>query len=191
QYADNRTTYPGNALQLDMSAYAPTDPLLLIPTTDEARGRYEDSFTRFCALFPDRFYVSERGRIFLTNPRDIASDAQGHRLLSAGFHSQMGYFRDDRPLYELVLDSQQQRELDALWKDLDFITHAPVRQFKQFIWFERAEPPSFMATAQFNAFRSEDDDVVSEAKMAQLAEVYLATARAVTNDVALEVVRDY
>jgi mono/diheme cytochrome c family protein len=191
QYADNRTTYPGNAWQLDMSAYAPTDPLLLMPTTDEARGRYEDSFTRFCALFPDRFYVSERGRIFLTNPRDIASDAQGHRLLSAGFHSQMGYFRDDRPLYELVLDSRQQRELDALWKDLDFITHAPVRQFKQFIWFERAEPPSFMATAQFNAFRSEDDDVVSDAKMTQLAEVYLAKARAVTNDAALEVVRDY
>jgi uncharacterized protein DUF1592/uncharacterized protein DUF1588/uncharacterized protein DUF1587/uncharacterized protein DUF1595/uncharacterized protein DUF1585 len=191
QYADNRTTYPGNALQLDMSAYATTDPLLLIPSTDEARARYEHSFTRFCALFPDRFYVSERGRMFLTNPRDIASDAQGHRLLSAGFHSQMGYFRDDRPLYELVLDSQRQRELDALWEDLDFITHAPVRQFKQFIWFERAEPPSFMATAQFNAFRSEDDDVVSEAKMAQLAQVYLAKARGVTNDVALEVVRDY
>ena len=69
------------------------------------RGRdTRTSFTRFCALFPDRFYVSERGRMFLTNPREIASDAEGHRLLSAGFHSQMGYFRDDRPLYELVLD---------------------------------------------------------------------------------------
>ena len=34
-----------------------------------------------------------------------------------------------------------------------------------------------MATAQFNTFRSEDDDVTSEAKMAQLAEVYLAKAR--------------
>ena len=58
---------PGNALQLDMSAYAQTDPLLLVPATDDARARYEDSFTRFCALFPDRFYVSERGRMFLTN----------------------------------------------------------------------------------------------------------------------------
>jgi len=191
QYADNRTIYPGNALQLDMSAYAQTDPLLVIPTTEDARVRYDASFKRFCALFPDKFYVSERGRIFLTNPREIASDAQGHRLLSAGFHSQMGYFRDDRPLYELVLDASEQRQLDGLWKELDFITHAPVRQFKQFIWFERAEPPSFMATAQFNSFRSEDDDVTSEAKMAQLAEVYLAKAREVTNDVALGVVRDY
>jgi mono/diheme cytochrome c family protein len=191
QFADHRTTYRGNALELDLSAYAQTDPLLLIPNTDETRARYEASFTRFCALFPDVFYVSERGRMFLTNPREIASDAQGHRLLSAGFHSQMGYFRDDRPLYELVLEPTQQRQLDDLWKELDFITHAPVRQFKQFIWFERAEPPSFMATAQFNLFRSEDDDVTSETKMAQLAQVYLAKAREITNDVALGVVGDY
>jgi len=191
QYADHRNTYPGNALKLDMSAYAQTDPAMVIPETEEARARYDASFTRFCALFPDKFYVSERGRIFLTNPREIASDAQGHRLLSAGFHSQMGYFRDDRPLYELVLDANEQRQLDSLWRELDFVTHAPVRQFKQFIWFERAEPPSFMATAQFNTFRSEDDDVTSEAKMAQLAQVYLAKAKEITNDVALGVVRDY
>src|SRR5262245_32755528 len=191
QYAEQRMTYRGNALELDMSAYAHTDPLLLIPDTDVARARYEDSFTRFCALFPDQFYVSERGRMFLTNVREIASDAQGHRLLSAGFHSQMGYFRDDQPLYELVLDAGQQRQLDALWTELDFITLAPVRQFKQFIWFERAEPPSFMATAQFNGFRSEDDDVTSEAKISQLADLYLAKAREVTNDVAAGVVRDY
>jgi Protein of unknown function (DUF1592)/Protein of unknown function (DUF1588)/Protein of unknown function (DUF1595)/Protein of unknown function (DUF1585) len=174
-----------------MSAYAQSDPALLIPSTEEARARYDDSFKRFCILFPDVFYVSERGRMFLTNPREIASDAQGHRLLSAGFHSQMGYFRDDVPLYELVLEAAEQRELDRLWKELDFITAAPVRQFKQFIWFERAEPPSFMASAQFNAFRSEDDDVTSAATIAQLAEVYVAKAREVTNDVALGVVREY
>jgi len=191
QYAEHRTSYAGNALQADLSAYAPTDPLLQAPATEDARARYEDAFTRFCALFPDRFYVSERGRMFLTNAREIASDAEGHRLLSAGFHSQMGYFRDDRPLYELVLDPSQQRQLDALWRELDFITLAPVRQFKQFIWFERAEPPSFMASPQFNTFRSEDEDVTSEAKIAQLADVYLAKARAITSDVAAGVVRDY
>jgi hypothetical protein len=91
----------------------------------------------------------------------------------------------------MVLDAAQQRQLDALWQDLDFITHAPTRQFKQFIWFERAEPPSFMATRQFDGFRSEDDDVTSEAKMKQLAEVYLAKAREITNETALGVVRDY
>ena len=191
QFAEHRTSYAGNAQQLDMSAYAATDPLVVAPDGEEARARYEASFARFCALFPDRFYVSERGRMFLTNPREIAADAEGHRLLSAGFHSQMGYFRDDRPLYDLVLDAGQQRQLDDLWRELDFITLAPVRQFKQFIWFERAEPPSFMATAQFNAFRSEDDDVTSAAKIAQLAEVYLAKAREITNETAAGVVRDY
>ena len=191
QFAEHRMGYAGNALQLDMSAYTGTDPRLLIPDAETARARYDEAFARFCALFPDRFYVSERGRMFLTNPREIASDAEGHRLLSAGFHSQMGYFRDDRPLYELVLDRRQQQELDDLWKELDFITLAPVRQFKQFIWFERAEPPSFMASAQFNAFRSEDDDVTSEAKIAQLADVYLVKAREITSDTAAGVVRDY
>ena len=34
-----------------------------------------------------------------------------------------------------------------LWQELDFITLAPMRQYKHFIWFERAEPPRFMATA--------------------------------------------
>src|SRR3954452_6466553 len=191
QFAEHRLSYAGNARQLDLSAYAHTDPLLLVPDSEEARARYDAAFARFCALFPDRFYVSERGRMFLTNPREIASDAEGHRLLSAGFHSQMGYFRDDAPLYEAVLDGEQQQRLDRLWRDLDFITLAPIRQFKQFIWFERAEPPSFMVSAQFNAFRSEDDDITSEAKMTQLAEVYLAKAREITNEVALGVVRDY
>jgi Protein of unknown function (DUF1592)/Protein of unknown function (DUF1588)/Protein of unknown function (DUF1587)/Protein of unknown function (DUF1595)/Protein of unknown function (DUF1585) len=191
QYAEHRMTYKGDALELDMSGYAEHDPLLVVPETEAARARYQESFTRFCALFPDQFYVSERGRMFLTNPREIASDAQGHRLLSAGFHSQMGYFRDDRPLYELVLDAKEQREIDGLWTELDFITLAPTRQFKQFIWFERAEPPSFMATAQFNSFRPEDDDITSEAKIAQLAEVYLAKAREVSTAEAAEVVADY
>src|SRR5439155_23804146 len=50
---------------------------------------------------------------------------------------------------------------------------------------------SFMASTQFNPFRAEDDDVTSEVKIAQLADVYLAKARAVTNEVASGVVSDY
>jgi hypothetical protein len=141
QYAEHRTSYPGTALQADLTAYAPTDPLLQAPSTEEARARYEDAFTRFCALFPDRFYVSERGRMFLTNAREIASDAEGHRLLSAGFHSQMGYFRDDRPLYELVLDPAEQRQLDGCGTSR-FHTLAPVRRSSSSSGLERAEPPS-------------------------------------------------
>src|SRR5262245_17115514 len=89
----------------------------------------------------------------------------------------VGYFRDDAPLAELILDESAQRELDALWREFDFITLAPLRQYKDFVFFERAEPPRFMQGAEFDFARAEDKDVTSEAKIRQLAEAYLAKAR--------------
>ncbi|RPI48178.1 MAG: DUF1587 domain-containing protein, partial [Acidobacteria bacterium] len=62
------------------------------------RARYEAAFAKFSAIFPDTFYVRERGRFY---PDD--SEDKG-RLLSAGYHNVMGYFRDDAPLSELLLD---------------------------------------------------------------------------------------
>jgi hypothetical protein len=176
QYAENRTTCAGNTLSLDLSGVIGPDPALAIPASEADRARYEDSFRRFCAVFPDAFYVSERARMFLGNPNEIATDLEGHRLLTAGFHSQMGYFRDDKPLYDLVLDDAQRRELDALWWELDFIAQVPARQLKEFIWFERAEPPSVMVDPAFAAFQSADDDLLTPAKLRRLAEVYSARA---------------
>jgi hypothetical protein len=176
QFAENRTTYAGNAATLDLTAWIASDPALAVPATTEARARYEDSFKRFCAVFPDAFYVTERARMFLGNPNDIATDLEGHRLLTAGFHSQMGYFRDDKPLYDLVLDEAQRRELDALWWELDFIAQVPARQLKEFIWFERAEPPSVMVDPAFAEFQSADDDLLTPTKLRRLAEVYSARA---------------
>ncbi len=191
QYAINRMNYAGNAQQLDMSGYGATDPALLVPATDEARAQYEDSFKQFCALFPDAFAVTERGRPF-ESPNNIASDLRGHRLLTAGFHSQMGFFRDDEPAMALLFDDKQQKELDKLWAELDFVSHVPIRQFKEFMWFERAEPPSVMMNPEFNFVRPEDGDATTEAKIKQVAEVYLA--KAASNGVSEEgqqVVRDY
>jgi hypothetical protein len=88
-----------------------------------------------------------------------------------------GYFRDDLPLYKLILDNREQAELDALWKELNFITGAPMRQYKDFIFYERAEPPRFLGEELFDFARSEDKDCTSEAKMNKLAELYLAKAR--------------
>ncbi len=191
QYAANRLTYGGNALQLDMSAYAATDPALVIPATDEAKAQYEDSFKRFCAVFPDAFAVAERGRPF-ESQGNILSDLRGHRWLTAGFHSQMGYFRDDAPLYNLVLDEAQQRQIDQLWNELNFIALVPFRQFKQFMWFERAEPPSFMTNAEFNGFRPEDGDILTEARIKQLSDVYLGLVnKANPNPVTAQAIQDY
>ncbi|MSU35826.1 MAG: DUF1592 domain-containing protein [Pedosphaera sp.] len=151
---------------------ADVEQALAFPADDAARTSFEAALARFCRIFPDAFCVSERGLVFLTEDKESKG-----RLLSAGFHLMVGYFRDDAPLYELLLDPNQQRELDTLWQELDFITSAPMRQYKDFIFFERAEPPWFMQGAEFDFARSEDQDVTSEAKIRQLAEAYRIKAR--------------
>jgi hypothetical protein len=118
-------------------------------------------------------------------------DSKG-RLLSAGFHLMTGYFRDDTPLSDLILDERAQRDLDNLWEEFHFITLDFARQYRDFIFFERAEPPRFMQGAEFDFARSEDKDVTSEAKMNQLAEAYLAKARRHGGTgAAVEAIEDY
>jgi hypothetical protein len=75
-----------------------------------------------------------------------------------------------------VLDDAQKQQLDRLWQELDFITLAPIRQHTGFIWYERAESRTIKAP-EFDSFRSEDKDITSEAKIKQLAELYLKQAR--------------
>jgi hypothetical protein len=131
----------------------------------------DQALAQFCRVFPDTFVVTERAPYY-----DAGSSPKG-RLLSAGFHLMSGYYRDDGPLYELVLDEAGRREIDTLWAELHFITLDAVRQYKDFVFFERAEPPRFMQEAAFDFARSEDKDVCSEAKIKQLATAYLAKAR--------------
>ena len=147
------------------------------------RARSRSGALRFCQVFPDAFFISDRGPYF-----DPKAAGQG-RLLTAGFHLMQGYFRDDGPLCELVLDEAEQRELDDLWKELNFITLVPMRQYKDFIFFERAEPPRFMLEATFDFARSEDKDATSEAKMKRLEEVHLAKAAKLgASDAALQAI---
>ncbi len=84
------------------------DPDLFAPLDDAARAVRMASLERFCRVFPDAFYIAERGRMFVDDPGDKG------RLLSAGLHNSMGYFRDDAPLMDLILDEAGQRELDRL-----------------------------------------------------------------------------
>lgn len=146
----------------------------------------------FCRVFPDRFYVDRRGREYVDRRREDEFNRESeYRLLSAGFHSMMGYFRDDQPLCELVLDDQQKQHLDELWFDLDFIAEAPLRQHSGFIWFERAEG-RFLVDAEFDDFRSADKSSAEEAMIAGLRDAYLAKAeRNGADDVALQAMRDH
>jgi hypothetical protein len=144
------------------------------------------SVERFASAFPDTFVVTERAPYY-----DAGSNPKG-RLLSAGFHLMHGYYRDDGLLYELILNEKERAELDALWAELDFVTLSPMRQYKDFIFFERAEPPRFMIDAEFDFARSEDKDAISEAKIAKLSELYLAKAKKTgANAEALDAIKSY
>ena len=120
-----------------------------------------------------------------------AEKGNGGRLLSAGFHSMTGYFRDDAPLCELILDNAGRRDLDGLWQEFQFITGAPFRQYSSFLWFERTDS-TFMRGAEFDFARAEDKDAASEAKIRQLAGIYRAKAeKNGANEVALGAIDDY
>ncbi len=161
---------------------------LAVPGDTDDPGKYIPGYVRFCSTFPDTFVVTERARVFL-DPK-VDKDNVG-RLLSAGFHSMTGYFRDDAPLYDLILDERAQRELDELWLDFDCITGAPMRQYSSFLWFERAES-RFMAAAEFDFARAEDKSAASEAMIERLAKVYLAKARRNrASETAIQAVEDY
>ncbi len=129
------------------------------------------AIARFCDVFPDHFYVSERGRMFL--PPEKRNKG---RHLSAGFHMMLGYFRDDAPLYDLILDAEAQRELDTMWHELEFLPDTPKRQFADFVYLERGESPAFLQSEAF-AFARQDADVTSEEKMTRLAELYMDKVR--------------
>jgi mono/diheme cytochrome c family protein len=140
----------------------------------------------FCRVFPATFFVADRAPYY--DPKAAGSG----RFLTAGFHLMQGFFRDDAPLYELALDDRERRELDTRWKELNFVTLAPMRQYKDFIFFERAEPPRFMMGAEFDFARSEDKSAISEAKIAQLRAAYLAKARKNgANDEAIKAIETY
>lgn len=116
------------ALQINERA---GNPDLVVP--DGQRERYETAFAEFANVFPDVFYVSERGRFFPDDSNDKG------RFLSAGFHNVMGYTRDDTPLSELILDEEGQKELEKLWLDFDFVAAYTARTWDQYYFNQSGE----------------------------------------------------
>ena len=99
---------------------------LVVPAAE--RSRYEASFQRLASVFPDGFYVTERGRYFPDDSQDRG------RFLSAGYHNVMGYYRDDNALMELILDEKGQKQLNRLWDEFDFIADHTNRTWDQFFF---------------------------------------------------------
>jgi len=116
---------------------------------------FEASAAAFCKLFPSRFvYVDPT------------------RGLSAGFHLIEGFFRDDQPLRNLVLTEAENRELDHLWNELDFVTGITERMLRGFVFFERSER-NFMKHLDFDPFREEDPFLTTDETLGRFQEVYL------------------
>ncbi len=159
------------------------DPDLVVPAAE--RPRYEASFARFASIFPDAFYVSERGRYF---PDD--SDDKG-RFLSAGYHNTMGYFRDDKALQELILDEKGQKELNRLWDEFDFIADYTSRTFVQYYYNQSGEVLG--KGAEEGQLRPEGHEVTDSDVIFRLEDQYLAKAAALeTNSpTAAEAIRSH
>ncbi len=148
----------------------PGDPDLFVPA--DQRQTYEASFVEFCRVFPDMFYKQERGRNYFDTKRDKG------RYLSAGFHNIMGYFRDDQPLYELLLASDQQRELDRMWDELDFVASAISRMYVQF--YRSGGPREGrmrLSDSSKDIEPSDESSITSELNIAQLKDRYVELAQ--------------
>lgn len=170
------TTGSSATFQMAAAKKHGADPDLTVPADSAARARHAAAFARFAAVFPDAFYITERARVYLDAEKE---QKNAGRLLSAGLHSMTGYFRDDGPLYDLVLDDAGRRELDRLWQEFDFLASVPQRMLVSFTWFERTDS-SYMRDTEFDPFRPEDKSITTQVKIKKLGELYLAKAQANT-----------
>ena len=155
------------------------DKDLVVPAAE--RAHYEASFAELAKVFPDAFYVSERGRFFPDDSQDKG------RLLSAGYHNVMGYWRDDQPLMELILDDKGQKELNRLWLEFDFIAEYTSRTWVQYYFNQSGEVQG--KGAESGTLRPSDKEVSSSPVIFGLRDQYLAKAEPSNNPDAMEAIR--
>jgi mono/diheme cytochrome c family protein len=148
-----------------------TDTDLVYPAGQKAR--YEAAFARFADVFPDTFYVRERGRYWPDNSVD-----QG-RLLSAGYHNSGGYYRDDTALQQLILDKQGQDKLNRLWDEFDFVADQTATTWTQYYFNQSGEVDG--NGDESGSPRPEHNKITDTAVIMGLRDKYLAKAAADPN----------
>src|SRR4051794_11083231 len=157
------------------------DTDLVVPAAE--RPRYEAAFERLASVFPDVFYVKDRGRFFPDDSQDKG------RLLSAGYHNVMGYWRDDNPLMELILDQNGQKQLNRLWDEFDFISDHTHSTWVQFYFNQSGEVLGKGAESGFE--RPSEKNVSTPEIIFKLRDLYVAKAEASNNPVAVEAVKHH
>jgi hypothetical protein len=170
---------PGKTILVENQA---GDPDLFVPAGQ--RARYEAAWGRFCSVFPDMFYMESRGRNYFKTGKDEG------RYLSAGFHNVMGYFRDDQPLYELLLNEKQQAELDRMWREMDFVASINIRTYVEFAKLGTRGTRDDFKDGEPEVKEREVDEIISETKIRQLEADYLQIAKGATN-AANQAIKDF
>ena len=147
------------------------------------RDRYEAAFARLSNVFPDVFYIKERGRFFPDDSQDKG------RLLSAGFHNVMGYFRDDTPLMEMILDEKGKQTLERLWQEFDYIGDYTTRTYVQYFFNQSGEIRG--KGRESGTERPLDKPVTAEAVIFGFRDAYIAKAMESDNPIAVQAIKDH
>ncbi|MGC2656922.1 MAG: DUF1592 domain-containing protein, partial [Bryobacteraceae bacterium] len=167
-----------------LSAHARAGDLdLIVPAAQ--RSRYEAAFARFADVFPDNFYITERGRYFPDDSTDKG------RLLSAGYHSVVGFWRDDTPLMQLILEEKGQKEINQLWDEFDFVANFTARTWTQYFFNQSGEVAGKGDEA--GSPRPTDHQVTDTTVIMALRDAYVTKALADPNNdpVAPQAMRDH
>jgi hypothetical protein len=102
----------------------------------------------------------------------------------------MGYFRDDTPLMELILDEQGRKELDTLWLEFDTVADFTTRTYVQFFFNQSGEVEG--RGRESGSFRPGDKEVTSEKVIFGIRDNYLAKAESSgADEVAKEAIREH
>ena len=173
------------ALKAQVRAYASRieNADLVVPAGQ--RARYEAAFARFSSVFPDAFYVRERGRFYPDESEDKG------RLLSAGFHNVVGYTRDDAPLSELILDEKGRKELEALWDQFELVADYTARTYVQF--YDNQSGEVLGNGAESGTLRPSGKELTAEPVVLSFKTTFLAKAAAddSNNPIAMQAIADH
>jgi hypothetical protein len=117
------------------------------------------------------FYRESRGRNYFNTGADKG------RYLSAGFHNVMGYFRDDQPLYELLLDEEQQATLDRMWREMDFVASVNIRAYVELAKLGTRGTRDDFKDGEPEVEEIEVEEIIAEQAIRRLEAEYLAVAK--------------
>src|SRR5258708_2498521 len=99
----------------------------------------------------------------------------------------MGYWRDDTPLMELILDEKGQKELNGLWIEFDFIAEFTARTWVQYFFNQSGEVAG--KGRESGSVRPSDKEVSAPAIIFGLRDAYVAKAEASDNPIAVQASR--